>query len=281
MEVHTELRTLTPGLRAAQRSGLRIGFVPTMGALHEGHLSLIRSARSRAEIVVASVFVNPTQFAPDEDLDRYPRDPEGDAEKLEQAGCHALFMPSADFMYPPGFQTRVSVTKVREGLCGARRPGHFDGVATVVLKLLLGVLPDVAVFGEKDFQQLTLIRRMVQDLNLGVEIAGGPIVRDADGLALSSRNRYLSADERQRALALSGALEAAKAAYAAGERSGPALIRAAAEVLRKADLKPEYLELRSYADLAPLEDAQKPCVILVAATVGSTRLIDNLILRRP
>lgn len=258
-----------------------MGLVPTMGALHEGHLSLVAQAKRRAEVVVASVFVNPKQFGPGEDLARYPRDEAGDLAKLEAAGCGAVFCPPAEVMYPPGFQTRVEVDGVTQGLCGAHRPGHFNGVTTVVLKLFAIVRPDVAVFGEKDYQQLVTLKTLAKDLCLDVEVVGAPLVREPDGLAMSSRNAYLSPEDRARALALSKGLFAAKAAHDAGERDAVALLGKAAAVLAEAGVEPEYLELRRAEDLAPLERAEVPCVMLVAARLGSTRLIDNLILRRP
>jgi pantoate--beta-alanine ligase len=268
-------------LRPLQRQGLRIGFVPTMGALHDGHLSLVHEARRRAEVIVASVFVNPKQFGPKEDLARYPRDLEGDSAKLGSAGVTVLFVPTPDLMYPEGFQTRVDVTRASVGLCGAHRPGHFEGVATVVLKLLSIVRPDVAVFGEKDFQQLAVIRALVRDMDLDVEIVGAPLVREPDGLAMSSRNALLSAADRSRAVAISAGLFAAKALYDSGTRTAEELLRAARAKMGEAGLTPEYLELRRFADLAEVPRADDPAVILTAVPMGSTRLIDNIILRRP
>jgi pantoate--beta-alanine ligase len=268
-------------LANAREAGLRIGLVPTMGALHDGHLSLVRQVAARAELVVASIFVNPTQFAPGEDLDKYPRDLEGDATKLEAAGCTLLFCPSVDEIYPPGFETTVELSRSSRGLCGDVRPGHFAGVATVVLKLLCITQPHVAIFGEKDFQQLTVIRRLVADLCLDVEVLGAPLVRDADGLALSSRNAYLSAGDRSRALAISAGLREAAEAWEAGERDGLTLLALVQRRMAEQQVVPEYLELRRFEDLAPLDRADGACVILTAARVGSTRLIDNRILRRP
>lgn len=267
-------------LRAIQAQGLRIGMVPTMGALHDGHLSLVAEAKRRSEVVVASVFVNPKQFGPREDLSRYPRDLEGDAAKLAGAGCDVLFAPAVEEMYPAGFQTEVDVVGVSQGLCGAVRPGHFKGVATVVLKLFSIVRPDVAVFGEKDFQQLTVLRRLARDLSLDVEIVGAPLIREVDGLAMSSRNAYLSPEDRARALALSRGLRAASEMHQRGERGGGALIACVEDELASAGLSAEYVELRALDDLAPLSRAEGPCLILVAARVGSTRLIDNWILTR-
>ncbi|MCA9555061.1 MAG: pantoate--beta-alanine ligase [Myxococcales bacterium] len=268
-------------LRPLQREGLRVGFVPTMGALHAGHLSLVEEAARHAEVVVVSIFVNPTQFGPNEDLSRYPRDLEGDLAKLREVGTSVVFHPSEDVMYPPGHQTTVQVAHVTQGLCGAHRPGHFEGVATVVAGLFGLVHPDVAVFGEKDYQQLTTIRTLVRDLHMDVEVVGAPLVRETDGLAMSSRNAYLSPEERLTALSLSRGLFRARDRYAAGERNAALLIGAAHAELDLAGVQPEYLELRHATSLVPLERADGPCVMLVAARVGKTRLIDNVILRRP
>ena len=272
---------LKASLRPLSREGLRVGLVPTMGALHDGHLSLVGAVRAAgADHIVTSIFVNPKQFGPHEDLDRYPRDLEGDLAKLESAGVHAVFFPSPESMYPPGFQTQVEVDKSTRGLCGAHRPGHFLGVTTVVLKLFNIVRPDVAVFGEKDFQQLVTLRALARDLDLDVEVLGAPLVREPDGLAMSSRNQLLSPEERDRALSISRGLSAAEAAYRQGERDGGALLAAARALMAAAHIEPEYLELRSFHDLEPLANADRPSVILTAAPVGSTRLIDNVILDR-
>ncbi len=273
-----DLRAYRAELRRRNR---RLALVPTMGALHRGHLSLVELARTRADRVIATIFVNPTQFGPNEDFERYPRDLDRDVEALRSAGCDALYAPAAATMYPPGFQTTVRVPGLSDALCGARRPGHFDGVATVVTKLLLQSRPDVAVFGEKDFQQLAIIRRLVVDLSLDVEIVGGPIVRDVDGVALSSRNAYLDAAERARASSLSRGLIAARALFERGERRGERLVEAVAASLTAAALQPEYIELRSFLDLEPLDEADGPCVLLTAVRVGTTRLIDNVVLVRP
>lgn len=272
---------LKASLRTLSREGLRVGLVPTMGALHDGHLSLVDAVRAAgAEHIVTSIFVNPKQFGPHEDLDRYPRDLEGDLAKLEAAGVHAVFFPSPESMYPSGFQTQVEVEKATQGLCGAHRPGHFLGVTTVVLKLFNIVRPDVAVFGEKDFQQLVALRILARDLDLDVEVLGAPLVREPDGLAMSSRNRLLSSAERAQALSISRGLFAAEAAYHQGERDAGVLLEAARMSMAASHVEPEYLELRSFYDLEPLESADRPCVILTAAPLGSTRLIDNIILRR-
>lgn len=267
--------------RQLRSNGQTLAFVPTMGALHPGHLSLVRLAKANADLVAASVFVNPKQFGPGEDFERYPRHLDADAEVLEREGCDVLFAPAVDALYPGGFQTEVRVPELSRGLCGDHRLGHFDGVATVVAKLLNLLSPHVAVFGEKDFQQLAIIRRLVEDLSLDVRILGAPIVRDPDGLAMSSRNAYLSDADRQRALSLSRGLFAARDAYAAGERLASTLLSVARAALDEAGVAPEYLELRSFSDLRPLDRADGACVLLVAARVGATRLIDNVVLHRP
>jgi len=269
-----QMQARAAALRAANR---RIVLVPTMGFLHAGHVSLLEEGRRRGDLLVLSIFVNPTQFGPREDLSRYPRDLEGDLEKARGAGVDLAFVPEPADMYPPGYQTYVQVRELELPLCGASRPGHFVGVATVVLKLFNQVRPHLAIFGQKDFQQLQLIRRMVRDLDVGVEVVGLPIVREPDGLALSSRNTYLSADDRRRALALSGALRAAREAFAAGERAAVALLAAARARLDAAEgVRLDYLELRDAETLAPLEGAvAAPAVMAVAAFVGATRLIDN------
>ena len=272
-----DLRAAVAGWR---REGLSVGFVPTMGALHEGHLSLVRLALSRADRVVASIFVNPTQFGPEEDLAAYPRDEAGDAAKLAEAGCHLLFAPSPAEMYPPGAATVVTVSGVSEPLDGLARPGHFAGVATVVAKLLSQVRPDLAVFGEKDYQQLQVIRRLAADLDLGAEILGAPTARAADGLALSSRNAYLTAEERQQAPELAAALAEAVLAL----RSGAPVARVEAGAvarLQAAGFGPvDYVEVRDAADLSRLGPgplpAGQPGRILAAARLGRARLIDNM-----
>lgn len=266
-----------------RRAGLKVALVPTMGFLHDGHLSLLDEARRRAQVTALSIFVNPTQFGPKEDLARYPRDLDGDLKKAESRGCALALVPDASEIYPPGFQTYVEVRELERGLCGDRRPGHFIGVATVVLKLLHLFQPDVALFGQKDFQQLQVIRRMVRDLDLAVEVVGCPIVREPDGLAMSSRNSYLSSDERRFALTLSRALYAARAAFDAGERSSAALLAIARAPLDEAEraghLRLDYLELRDAESLAPAEGRLAgPSVLAVAAFLGTTRLIDNLTL---
>jgi pantoate--beta-alanine ligase len=259
----------------AERSG-RVGLVPTMGYLHEGHLSLLRRAREECDVVVMSLFVNPRQFGPNEDFEAYPRDEERDTRLAREAGVDVLFAPSIEEVYPDGFSTTIHVAGVSEGLCGAHRPGHFDGVATIVCKLFNMARPDVAYFGQKDAQQVAVIRRLVRDLDIPVEIAVCPTVREPDGLAMSSRNAYLSPEERQRALALSRALRAAEEVVASGERDGEAVLAAARAAL--GDLEPEYLELRSADDLSPVERVNGSTLLAVAAKVGRARLIDNVVL---
>ena len=271
------LRQLTGAWRA---EGHSVGFVPTMGALHEGHLSLVRAAAARCDRVLASIFVNPTQFGPSEDLERYPRDLEGDSTKLASAGCHGLFTTTPDEMYGPGFATWVTVEGLTDTLCGAKRPGHFRGVTTVVTKLLTLVDPDHAFFGEKDRQQLIVLQRMGRDLNLRAELHGCPIVREPDGLALSSRNAYLNADQRQRALGLSRGLRAAAEAFTAGERSAAVLLDLVRAELHGADARIDYAEAVSPETLQPVEPADAGTIVAIAAFVGQTRLIDNHVLGR-
>jgi pantoate--beta-alanine ligase len=269
-------------LRAAREKGLSIGFMPTMGALHQGHLSLVEAARLRCELVVVSVFVTPAQFDEQADLERYPREEARDAMLAEGAGADLLFAPSSDEIYPAGFATTVEVHGLTNRLEGAvRGSGHFRGVTTVVCKLLNIVAPDVAFFGQKDAQQAAVIRRMVADLQIDVEIVTLPTVREPDGLAMSSRNAHLSPSERGRALALHAALTAADRLVAAGERSGERLIEAAHQTLSAHGVRPDYVALvdpHSFDDLDRVEDA---ALMLLAARVGETRLIDNAILYVP
>lgn len=280
MNVVRTIADLRAAVTRARGEGKRIGFVPTMGNLHAGHIALIRKAGQRADFVVASIFINPLQFGPNEDLDNYPRTLTADQDKLFDAGCHLLFAPSVEEMYPNGqaLQTIVSVPGVSEGLCGGSRPGHFDGVSTVVAKLFNMVLPDLAVFGQKDFQQLAVIRTMVRDLNMPVQIIGEPIVRAEDGLALSSRNGYLSAEERAIAPSLYQTLCQLAEAIRAGRRDYPALAGEARETLQSAGLRPDYLEIRNAIDLQPAATQTRELVILAAAFLGKTRLIDNLLI---
>jgi pantoate--beta-alanine ligase len=263
----------------ARGAGARVGFVPTMGALHEGHLALVRAAKQRAAFVVVSIFVNPTQFGPNEDFARYPRDLDGDTRKLTPLGVSAIFAPDPAAMYLPGEQTRVRVGALAETLCGPFRPGHFEGVATVVAKLFGLVGASVAVFGRKDYQQLAILRRVASDLFMPIEIVGHPIVREADGLAMSSRNAYLSADERARALCLSRALTAARTAFDGGERTAAKLeALARAEVTRGAD----SIDYVSVVDADTLQPFTQPiaskALVAIACRVGKTRLIDNTVL---
>ena len=260
----------------AEMGGATVALVPTMGALHAGHIALIEEAKRRADKVAATIFVNPTQFNDPADLARYPRQEGDDARKLESAGCDLLWMPGVDDIYPAGFATTIHVAGVSKRWEGEARPGHFDGVATVVAKLLLSVRPDVALFGEKDFQQLAVIRRMVADLGIPAEIVGVPTVRDADGLALSSRNALLSPDERIRAVAFPAALRAARDAIRAGTGEGAA-IDAAVKLLRDARFsRVDYFVLVDSATLEPLAEPSGDCRLIAAAVIGSTRLIDNM-----
>jgi pantoate--beta-alanine ligase len=267
---------------AVRRRGKRIAFVPTMGFLHEGHLSLMHEGRRRAEVLVASIFVNPTQFAPGEDFARYPRSFERDCELLQTVPVDMVFAPSAETMYPRGAQTWVETTEITQGLCGAHRPGHFRGVTTVVAKLFNIVKPHVALFGEKDFQQLRAIQRMVKDLDFGIEIVPMPTVRDSDGLAMSSRNAYLTAEERTRALSLSRALAAAHDSFVGGVRDPRMLACAATAVLAATPgLRIEYVEAVDAETLAAVDRVERPVVVAIAAHVGKTRLIDNAVLPAP
>jgi pantoate--beta-alanine ligase len=277
---------LREALEGPRRRGRRIGLVPTMGYFHEGHLSLMRQAREDCEIVVVSLFVNPAQFGPDEDLKAYPRDEERDAELAAREGVDLLWTPDAKQMYPEGFATAVEVTdeltSVLEGDPEQRGPSHFRGVTTVVAKLFNAVQPDVAYFGRKDAQQALVIQRMVRDLDFPVRIEVLPTIREEDGLALSSRNAYLDPDERERATALSRALRAAERAAREGETSTDALLEAAREELRNAGVEPEYVELRSAEDLSPIAELNgRPVLVAVAARVGRARLIDNVVIAPP
>lgn len=267
-------------LRAARADYPSLGFVPTMGFLHEGHLMLVRAAKARMGAVACSIFVNPTQFAPTEDLARYPRDLDRDLALLEAAGCDLVFTPDAAEIYPPGFSTRIEVEGVTAPLEGAVRPGHFSGVATVVAKLFNLVQPDAAWFGQKDAQQCAVIRRMVRDLDLPVQIGVAETVREPDGLAMSSRNVYLAAEERQAALCLIRALRAAEAAFAAGDRSGDALRAAMSTVLASEPLaRPDYVSIADPDTLTELETVDaRGAVASLAVRIGQTRLIDNLLL---
>ncbi|HEY1547031.1 MAG TPA: pantoate--beta-alanine ligase [Kofleriaceae bacterium] len=287
-----------------RRDGRKIAVVPTMGALHDGHLALLRAARAKCDVLILTIFVNPTQFGPNEDLAKYPRDEAGDLAKARACGPEAepgglaptggpnvepgglaptggidlAFCPDASAMYPAGAQTFVEVRELQQPLCGARRPGHFAGVATIVTKLFHLTKPHVAVFGEKDYQQLAIIRRMVRDLDFDIEIASVPIVREPDGLAMSSRNAYLSAEQRRSALALSRGLAAAEAAVKSGERDAQKLVAIARAPLEAAQLRIDYAELRDAVELTDVTTLAKPGVLALAAFVGATRLIDNRVL---
>ncbi len=273
MQTIRDVASLREAVDALRATG-RVALVPTMGALHAGHISLVDAARAQAEHVAVSIFVNPTQFGANEDLDAYPRREAADAAMLEDAGVAVLWAPAVAEMYPDGFATTVSVAGLGDDLCGASRPGHFDGVASVVAKLLNQVRPDVAVFGEKDWQQLAVIRRMAADLDLPVRIVGVPIARDADGLAMSSRNAYLSADERARARALPDAMRDAASAIARGADVAQVVAEARA-TLERAGFVHEYLELRDATTLGPVRSGHS-VRLLVAARLGTTRLIDNM-----
>ncbi|MEZ4471402.1 MAG: pantoate--beta-alanine ligase [bacterium] len=280
MDVLTTRAQVARYAAAHHGSGRRIGFVPTMGALHAGHLALMGEAGRRADVVLASIFVNPTQFGPGEDFERYPRDTEGDLAKARAAGCHAVFLPPVAEMYPPGAETVVRVPALAGPLCGASRPGHFDGVCTVVLKLLNITRCDVAVFGEKDYQQLAVIRRMVRDLDVPVEIVGHPIVREPDGVAMSSRNQYLGPEERREARCLHRALAAAEVLWAAGERDPDALEETARALIGASPrARIDYLEVRDAFDLSrPAAPITAPVVLAMAVWFGQTRLLDNRVL---
>jgi len=262
---------------ARRAEGARIGLVPTMGYLHEGHMSLVRVAMGAGcTAVAATIFVNPTQFGPGEDFEKYPRDEARDLAMLEAGGVDAVYLPGVKEMYPEGHQTFIDVTGVARGLCGAARPGHFRGVATVVAKLFLAAKPHVAVFGEKDCQQLAVIRAMTRDLDFGIEIVGAPIVREGDGLAMSSRNVHLKGEDRIAARCMSRGLFRAKALFDAGERDAGTLVGAARkEIETEPRVKMEYAEGRDPDTLAPLTGRVDAVAILLAATVGSARLIDN------
>jgi pantoate--beta-alanine ligase len=268
--------------RAIRGAGKRLGFVPTMGALHEGHLSLVRAARSSSDLVAASIFVNPTQFAYNEDLAKYPRSFERDRELLQGERVELLFAPSVEEMYPAGAVTWVTVEGLSDKLDGRSRPGHFRGVTTVVAKLFHVVQPDAAFFGQKDAAQVAIIRRMVRDLNLPVEIVVCPIVRAADGLAMSSRNAYLDPDERKRALVLQRSLLRAEHLAETGERNAARLVAAGREEIDKeSSVRLDYFEIVNPDTLDPLEDISGGGLVVVAAVVGGTRLIDNILLGNP
>jgi pantoate--beta-alanine ligase len=271
------IRTSEELARARANLEGTLALVPTMGALHAGHIALVAEARTRADKVAATIFVNPKQFGANEDLSRYPRREADDAQMLEDAGCDLLWVPSLADIYPPGFATTVHVSGVSERWEGEARPGHFDGVATVVARLLLCVRPDIALFGEKDFQQVGVIRRMVSDLAIPVEIAAVPTVRETDGLALSSRNAYLLPEERHQALALPRALQAARAAILSGTEVSDVLEEARASLFEGGFSRVDYFALVDAATLEPLERPQRSMRLIAAGVIGATRLIDNLV----
>ena len=279
MRVLETIQQMRSSCEAARQGEKRLGFVPTMGALHEGHLSLVRAAKARCQVVAASIFVNPTQFGPNEDFSKYPRSFERDQKLLEKEGVELLFAPSVEEMYPEGAVTFVTVEGLSERLCGKSRPGHFRGVTTVVSKLFHITQPDLAFFGQKDAAQVAIIRRMVLDLNLGVEIVVCPIVREADGLAMSSRNAYLSLQQHRSALVLSRSLAQVKKLFEQGERCAGKLGAAGRQVFsEEPSVRLDYFQIVNPETLEPVESISAPALVAVAAFVGGTRLIDNIVL---
>jgi len=276
VQIIRDIAMLRRAVSALQQGGKSVALVPTMGALHDGHLSLVRMGKRVADHVVASIFVNPTQFGPNEDFAAYPRDEARDAAMLAQEGVALLWAPDVATMYPVGHSTHIEVAELGADYCGAARPGHFDGVATVVSKLFNQVRADVAIFGEKDWQQLAIIRRMARDLDFAIDILGAPIARDADGLALSSRNAYLSKDQRAAAVAFPQALNAAAQAIAAGADVAETLARAEADIVKRGFDSVDYVALADAETLERLSLFRKPARLLGAARIGKTRLIDNL-----
>lgn len=279
MEIVRQASQLTSRLQVEPGSNRSVGLVPTMGALHAGHFSLVERARTRADLVVVSIFVNPLQFAPNEDFERYPRDLESDSDALRQRGVDIVFSPSATDLYPSSFSTQVQLPALSRRLCGTSRPGHFEGVATVLTKLFNIVRPDVAFFGQKDAQQLVIVRRLAADLNFPIEIVGCPIVRDTDGLALSSRNALLNPAERRAAPVLFRGLLRAAERFAAGERNASTLVGLVRQEIEGEPLvRVDYVELVETETLEPLERADRLALLALAAYVGPTRLIDNVVL---
>ncbi|HEX2813128.1 MAG TPA: pantoate--beta-alanine ligase [Sphingopyxis sp.] len=276
MQIIRDIAMLRRAVSALKQGGKSVALVPTMGALHDGHLSLVRMGRRVADHVVVSIFVNPTQFGPNEDFAAYPRDEDRDAALLVEAGVALLWAPDVGTMYPAGHSTHIEVAELGADYCGAARPGHFDGVATIVSKLFNQVRPDIAIFGEKDWQQLAIIRRMARDLDFALDILGAPIARDADGLALSSRNAYLSKQQREAAIAFPGALKAAARAIAGGADVGEALAKAEADIVAGGFDSVDYVALADADSLERLTAFHKPARLLAAARMGKTRLIDNL-----
>ncbi len=279
MQLCSSIAEMRSAVGALKAKGLKLGFVPTMGALHEGHLSLVRAAKTHCDAVAVSIFVNPTQFGPSEDFSKYPRTFDHDRELLEKEGVDLLFAPSTGEMYPGGATTYVTVEGLSEKLDGKSRPGHFRGVTTVVSKLFHIIQPDTAFFGQKDAAQVAVIRRMVRDLNLPVEIAVCPIIREPDGLAMSSRNRYLDPEQRKQALVLSQSLARVESLFKEGERNASALISAGRSCVEACPgVRLDYFEIVDPDSLDPVENLKQPALVAVAAFVGTTRLIDNLIL---
>ena len=279
MDVYETIEQMRSACQAAKQGGQRLGFVPTMGALHEGHVSLVRAAKTRCDVVAASIFVNPTQFGPNEDFSKYPRSFEWDLKLLEKEGVELLFAPSVEEMYPGDAVTFVTVEGLSERLCGKSRPGHFRGVTTVVSKLFHITQPDLAFFGQKDAAQVAIIRRMARDLNLGVEIVVCPIVREADGLAMSSRNAYLSQQQHRSALVLSRSLAQVKKLFEQGERCAGKLGAAGRQVFsEEPSVRLDYFQIVNPETLEPVESISAPVLVAVAAFVGGTRLIDNIVL---
>jgi len=280
LKVFSTIADIRKASRAVRRDGRRVGLVPTMGALHEGHLSLVQAARAATDTVAASIFVNPTQFGPNEDLVKYPRSFERDCELLEREGVSFVFAPSVEEMYPAGTVTWVVVEELSGKLDGRSRPGHFRGVTTVVAKLFHIVEPDVAFFGQKDAAQVAIIRRMVRDLNWAVEIVTCPIVREADGLAMSSRNAYLDAEQRKQALVLHQSLRRVEELVQAGKHDAARLAAAGREEISRSSVRLDYFAIVNPDTLDPVADVSQGALVAVAAYVGSTRLIDNLVIRQ-
>ncbi|MFQ5330351.1 MAG: pantoate--beta-alanine ligase [Thermodesulfobacteriota bacterium] len=281
MKIVREIEAMREITSQARLEGVRIALVPTMGYLHEGHVALLRRGRELGGLLVMTSFVNPTQFGPSEDFADYPRDVEGDMRKAEQAGVDVVFMPEGEALYPEGFQTFVEVSRLQKHLCGLSRPGHFVGVATVVLKLFNIVGPHTAVFGEKDYQQLAVIRRMVSDLHLDIAVVSHPIVREADGLAMSSRNSYLTTKERGAALSLYLALRRGMELFENGERDAAVVMEAMKEILlREPTVAVEYVKVCNRETLDAIDNLNDGALLAVAAGIGRTRLIDNVVVRK-
>jgi len=279
MQIFKTIDSMRAASRATRKAGKRVGFVPTMGALHKGHLSLVQAAKAQCDVVAASIFVNPTQFGPNEDFSKYPRTFERDCELFTREGVELLFAPTVEEMYPAGAVTYVTVEGMSERLCGKSRPGHFRGVTTVVSKLFNIVEPDVAFFGQKDAAQVAIIRRMVRDLNIPVEITACPIVREADGLAMSSRNTYLDPAQRKAALVLHRALQEVQRKFESGERNASKLIEHGRRVFtQEPSARLDYLEIVDTDNLNALEKIESPALVAIAAYLGNTRLIDNFVL---